>query len=56
MLSDEVLQTSETKKHLLNTIIKGRDQLVGHILSRDSLTKTIIEGGIYEKQPIGKPS
>lgn len=53
--NEEVLEQIQERRRIWRHITKRRTQTIGHILRRDGLIKTIIEGKVNGKNPKGRP-
>ena len=52
---EEVLRRIGEKRSLMKTLTRRRNNLIGHILRRDGLLKTIVEGQVDGKNGKGRP-
>jgi len=53
--NQDILERIKEKRSLLNTIIRRKKNWIGHILRRESLVKTVMEGRYVGEQGRGKP-
>ena len=54
-INEEILQTVETEREIMDTVRSRQKRWLGHILRHDSLLRITLEGQIQGKKAYGRP-